>query len=81
VDLRSQLESVLLAHREQFGRWLMEETPQIEMLAQNPRSVSSARERKLRLRDWWHAYERFRIEVFAERPDLREAIIRYLMPM
>jgi hypothetical protein len=77
-DLRSQLKHVLLAHRDPFERWLVDQVRQIETLAQSAKTVALARERQYRLRDWWDVYRRLGIEIFTERPDVRDALIQYV---
>lgn len=80
-DLRSQLKHVLLTHREPFERWLVDQVRQIETLAQSAKTVALARERQYRLRDWWDVYRRLGIEIFTERPDVRDALIQYVRSM
>ncbi|HEU4653122.1 MAG TPA: GIY-YIG nuclease family protein [Steroidobacteraceae bacterium] len=74
VELRSQLEITLGIHREQFERWTVSELQYIDMLARNIKTSGAARERLHRLGAWMDAYRRFDIQVFADAPDIRQAL-------
>ncbi|HEU4601612.1 MAG TPA: GIY-YIG nuclease family protein [Steroidobacteraceae bacterium] len=74
VELRSQMETSLVTHRDQFERWTVSELQYIDLLARNSKTNGAARERMQRLGDWMDAYRRFDIPVFAEAPEIRQAL-------